>query len=175
MTFGWGVEDNETFAYRIAQGYPEAQFINTGKAAYSAKNLRMTAQSTPAKGYIYIPMYNDNIVSPFLQPTRSSPPLALRTYLGNSQRLGSTRHEAQDWQVDLSAMLSEGRWLILAMDKPSPVLDWLITEYPETVIVTTYTQSVSFADEHPSVNGHGELVDVMEPHVRTFVDDICNQ
>jgi len=34
---------------------------------------------------------------------------------------------------------------------------------------------VSFADEHPSVNGHGELVDVMEPHVRTFVDDICNQ
>jgi len=172
VTFGWGVDDRETFAYQIAEAIPDAQFVNAARPAYSARNLRLTAESEEADGFIYIPVFNDNVVAPSWSPEFAPVPLGMDTYLLYGRR-GPVRGEAMDWRADLGAMLSEGDWLTLAINEPSLVLDWLTDSQSDVVIIPNYTERISQADGHPSAAGHQGLAVSMLSHVEQFVGEVC--
>jgi hypothetical protein len=60
FTFGYGVDDAETWLSLIAADFPNVRFINAGITAYNSTNSLGTLQSFPdATAYVYLSNSND--------------------------------------------------------------------------------------------------------------------
>ncbi len=54
VSFGWGVNDEDTWVNLLATANPGINIINTAKPGYSAGNIRRAIDLFPADGYIYL-------------------------------------------------------------------------------------------------------------------------
>src|SRR5689334_22791068 len=59
ITFGAGVEDDQTWPDLVAQSLGTVNVINPSRPGYNARNFSPLIHSTPADGYIYLAISND--------------------------------------------------------------------------------------------------------------------
>jgi hypothetical protein len=182
LTFGQGVNDMDTFAYRIAQQYPDVRFLNLAKIAYNIGNVRTVVESHPAEGYIYYIADNDDGLSwarpesEWGQPRELPPRLsALRYYVATLQEMNAPAITDPDgfWR-DFDALESRGDVLMFAMG--STLADDIQAREPDITVIPRWSVDlkVSWIDWHPNPAGHQYLIDAMQPEIAAFVASRCS-
>ncbi|PJF26478.1 MAG: hypothetical protein CUN53_07675 [Phototrophicales bacterium] len=181
VTFGQGVNDDETFAYKIALENPGVRFINLGKIAYNIANVRRAVESNPANGYLYFISDNDDGL-PWERPPqewgqpRELPPRlsAVRYYVAAFQERSSASVTDLDafWR-DLEALRARGDVLMFAMG--SPLGAQVIERYPDIAPIPHWgrAMSISWIDGHPNAAGHVYLLNALRERVTDFVTKRC--
>lgn len=175
VTFGFGVNDADTFANQIAQQL-DARIINTALLGYNSVNVRLTIADTPADGYVYVVISNDD------EPThawvnRHPTPLDLGSpdvfgvhYNGLILRFGDVQHDRARFLADLDAMRSRGNVLFVSFEAAS---GWYAQLPPDVIRIPFWTRAVSFIDGHPNAEGHAEIAAALMPYVSEFEARVC--
>jgi hypothetical protein len=165
-----GVEDNETFAWQIAEKFPDVQFVNEGLPAYNAENNRRVIASSKADGIILIHIHNDDFPLSSFEPQSGERRGALELYLyylSIEKRNTDYPRDTAAYNAAMDAINEHDNVLTVAFDNDNLLNDDSVARLP---LWTTY---VSGADFHPDANGHEEITANLLPIVETFVDSIC--
>jgi hypothetical protein len=181
VTFGQGVDDDETFAYKIALENPSMRFINLGKIAYNIANVRRAIERHPASGHIYLISDNDDGL-PWERPPetwgqpRELPPRlsATRYYIAAFQeRSAAPVTDAEAFWRDLGALRARGDVLMLAVE--SPLGARVVERDPDIQLVPHWgrERAISWIDGHPNPAGHDHIKAAIEASVRAFAAQRC--
>jgi hypothetical protein len=181
VTFGQGVNDDETFAYKIALENPDVHSINLGKIAYNIANIRRAVENNPADGYIYFISDNDDGLpwerpqSEWGQPRELPPRLsAVRYYIAAFQeRSVPPVTDSEAFWRDLEALRARGDVLMFAME--SPLGEQVVERYPDIALVPHWgrTMAISWIDGHPNPAGHDYLKNFINDAVQDFISERC--
>lgn len=184
LTFGMGVEDDETWVNLIASQYPNVHFINAGRPVFGAGNVYDSRDEYPADGYIWLVVSNDDFGDAGYTERSTEYLPASRLYwlyvLYPAIFKGSAFNVVNEYGVEpdpntpspsadvANLMLAEDNTLIFGFD-----------EYPtnrieEAILVPIYTDTVSPTDFHPSASAYRDIVDDIAPYIADFVTDICD-
>ena len=193
VSFGMGVDDEETFANLIARNYP-VQIINTARPGYNAQQALWLADFYPADGYIYLHINNDDM--PIIPYTRREndfmPPFATlivyaRPLLDKFNEPSKDEQiqppvqedEANDWLASGQQVYSEAieelviRDDILIFASNYGLGQMLIEQHPQVLPIPHHKFRVSPTDPHPNAEGHEFLYEHMQPYLDNFFDDVC--
>jgi hypothetical protein len=176
LTFGHGVNDDETFSNYLAQAFSNLHIINTGVDTYNSTNILGTLRAFP-EGDAYIYMIVSNDVEP--QYTGGYP--APRGYIGNYffyllRRLaltsngGQTSFPPEDLEryfEELDAMVADPR-VILAGTDGTLIREVEARGYAVNIL-RPYTSTISYVDGHPDPAGHRFIAEQLAPIVNTTV------
>lgn len=168
VTFGWGVEDSETFVNLIAEKFPNIHFLNTARPGYNAGNIARLIPAYPASAYIYLAIDNDNQYPTVYKKVeqQTMPLLAMQAYIG-AYVIGQGKedpHYLEDIQriIDAHALL-----LGFAYDQK------LVLRNLPFIYLPYWTYSISKADGHPNAQGHQAIANAMLPYVQDYVNQVC--
>lgn len=180
VTFGQSVNDDETFAYKTAQAYPEVRFVNEAKLGYNLGNIMYLVTHRPADGYIYVVSDNDDGAMWARPPEnwgerRVLPPRqsAFRSYLLTLQQL-QTPPAPPDMQAfwrDFDLLWQRDDVLIIALE--SPLAARIAERYPDLKRVPWFSERISWIDGHPTPAGHDHILDHIAPYLREFIPARC--
>jgi hypothetical protein len=175
VTWGQGVNDDETFVNRLASHFPNVTIWNTGRNRYSISNVAASIDHYQANGYIWTLISNDT--EPFAIPeTYTRYPSALELYLTTfvSEYRYAQRLNTLVWGDDLPLVVqivTRPDTLVFGFENDPLAIEaesWGVTliPYPEQV--------VSVADKHPNAVGHEQIADSLLPFVTPFISRICH-
>lgn len=172
VTWGEGVNDDQTWVDLVARNLPGINIINAAYNGYNSENVRGTiAQFPDAKAIIYLVISNDPFVTSNSGPVEFPPLFATARYLQYFMR--SEISPAEDWQrfyLDMDAMNKDGRITFVAFD--ASFGKSLADKYPVNLI-PMYTHWISFIDGHPSIEGNKQIAIAMLPIARKAAEK-CN-
>jgi lysophospholipase L1-like esterase len=166
VTFGWGVDDGETFANLLAHELG-LEAVNTGVSAYNAENIIATLDAYAADLYVWLIVGND--AEPERDVVEHSLTLRGRRsgWLGRYVSYLTYNPEAvSDWaafNARLAPLLNRDDVLLFALDRP-------FADALTDVARVNYTGRISAADPHPNAAGHEEIAAAMLPGVRAGCD-----
>lgn len=191
VTFGYGVNDDEVWAYLLAQEFPNVEFINTGITAYNSYNVRQTHEVFPdADAYLYSVIYND--WEPNLNPSKfndhsnnaASMPFIVRYgnfFLHHSSTSATREFTPEELSVhprferfydDIEAIVADERVILLGFENSLTTLaligggyDLYQVEYPR--------YPISYADGHINAEGNAVLAERLKPIMQEIVDNYC--
>jgi|GEM_PF-2083144 len=190
VTVGIGVNDEDTWVNLLAMTYPDIHWINTGRSNYSAPNVQWLQASTPADGYVWIIIDNDNILPqvvtqpPIVNDERY--PSATRLYYNYLRYQFAEPTTAQPGRPVDNPMFYEVSHQILdradtiafAFDvetRVSNITQQLVDDYDNVYKIPWYAGGeISVADRHPNPKGHRLIAEALEPMIGDFADRICN-
>lgn len=169
VTFGWGVDDEETYVNLLAQNYPDVAWRNLSRSGYSAANIVGLHDSYQADAYIWLIINNDHEGrwnGSFNRPT--SLPSASQLYF--EYALFPTQ---RDSVVDLdtyasSVNLLADDTLFFGFDEPPA------NSTTQAIILEKYTETVSVFDQHPNAQGHRDIAQGMIAHLDPYIQDTCH-
>lgn len=177
VTFGQGVDDTETWVNRLAEMVTNVAFVNYGRPTFSAPNVLDSYQTYPADGYIWLVINNDDFPrSDYLERSVAYEP-ASRLYWVH---MIAPRIFPRETLLPNGVPIDEERRAANAAEAMGDdVLIFGFDQYPantidDTIIIPSYTSTVSAVDAHPSPEAHQIIADDMRPHVETFIDRICS-
>lgn len=176
VTFGYGVDDDQTWVNLIARELPDVRVINAGVSGYNATNVRRAVVLYPDAGaLIYLIVNND--AEPEKQPdfTRPHSPetsswlarylLNLPEYLSPvSAEAEIARGDLPRYFDDLRAILADDRVLALAFDDAFGRMT--VERCCAIPLIERGTDRVSPADGHPGVRGNEAIARQILPLVR---------
>ncbi len=165
ITFGWGVNDAQTWINLVARHVPTAQLINAGTFSYNAERVRASLAAFPdAAVYIYFAVDNDGDPDPNWQGTYSSQ-LILEDYAYAA--LAPYRLSAP--MPGFAAALADlkRRTTVLAINANG----WAnrIGAFP----IPPYTHHISRTDGHADATGNQEIAAAVTPLVQQAVARAC--
>jgi lysophospholipase L1-like esterase len=176
VTFGWGVNDADTWANLIAQALPDWHVINAGISGYNSENvLRTLYLHENADAFVYLMVYNDALVTvPFKtgvpkesEPTTSWFSLYLE-YLTNTADIGGPASEDRErFLRDLEDIQSDPRVLIVAF--PGELTDFSRQAAPSIHEIPMFTHSNSRVDGHANAVGNRQIADALLPLVKAHL------
>lgn len=180
MTFGSGVEDNETWVNILAEQFQDVQFINPARPDYSAPNTALVKAYYPADGYLWLIIQGDEQV-PYeytgAQPAYPYPPATAlyRVWLWDKLQGRQTFHGRENdmdgyWQ-SLETIAVDNVLLFGASD--SSLVTITAERYPVTIIPPR-SHPISAVDGHPRPAGHQAIADAMYPTVMEFIEGLCD-
>jgi lysophospholipase L1-like esterase len=187
LTFGWGVNDEDTWANRIAEAFPEWHVINTGVNGFSSENVRLTLQSHPdADAYLYFLSYNDAAPSAHIVQTRDSAPTPSPT--GRTSPAGYESWIALylDWlttpraqapndmprfEQDVRVIGSDPRVLIVAFEG-AELTDQTDELAPGVKTIPEHNSPNSYVDGHPNAQGHARIAESLVPILQEFLSSL---
>jgi hypothetical protein len=181
ITFGQGVNDEDTFAYKFASANPDVQFINRGKIAYNIANISASVANTAADGYIYFVSDNDDGL-PWMRPEsqwglpRQLPPrlAAIQYYLATFREINLPSVGDRDgfWS-QFEALYRRDDVAFFLMG--SPLADEIAVRYPAIPLIPRWTVDlkVSWIDGHPNPAGHDYLLERMSETIAAFIEQRC--
>lgn len=170
VTFGMGVNDNETFVNLIAREMQGYRVINTGYGAYNIDNIEDTRALYPdADCVVYLASAND--AEP--RPTFRGVPYAYTPAIVAHVRLYQTVRAQQpvtydDW-LQRAERLRDGGVLVAAFAH-TPLADAVTESGAPIALIPGYTEAVSAADSHPNARGHQQIADALLPAVRAWCE-----
>lgn len=194
VIFGYGVNDNETVAYYLAQNFPDVHFINTGMVAYNSSNVLANYEAFPnADAYLYLIIGNDydppiaTEGEVFVSSGNERLPQLVRyvnfaIYRGeNNVNLVDDPHTrlAQDVGMlrlldEVDTMASDERVTLVTFDFYNTMIN-LIEERGHEVYEVSYPpQTISIVDAHLNPQGNQALAEQLTPIVEDMVSNTCN-
>lgn len=178
VTFGYGVEDDETFVNQLARMLPEVELINAGLPGFNAEQVRLTLENYPdADGYLYLIISNDRETT--TRPTRAEiiqpGELFILDYvyalLKRFRVLQSIDEDVPNFWQQMDALAAHDELLLFAYQER--VKDWFRgTDYP-LIELTDTGETISFADSHPTPALHRSFAEEMYPSVKALVERVC--
>ncbi len=176
VTFGYGVDDAQSWVNRIARELPDVHVINAGVSGYNSTNvLRTLAQYPTADALVYLIVNND--AEPENQPDFAHPrppdnPSWLALYLLHlpeylnpiSASDEIARGDIPRYLDDLHHILADERVLAVAFDDAFGQLT--VRECCAIPLIARGTDRVSPVDGHPGVRGNQEIAAQMLPLLR---------
>lgn len=177
VTFGLGVNDNQTWPDLVAQDLSGVDAINPSKPGYNAANFMPLIKATPATAYVYLAIANDTEPPAKFIPHGQSiaPESALADYLYYWVKTRPGTAHAQDMSgyiSDLGDLLTMPNVLIVSV-KGNAFNDALRVARPDTVIIPVWTKVISIGDPHPSAAGHREIETAILPHLYPWLLSFC--
>ena len=183
MTYGGGVNDDETWVNLLAQAFPDVHFLNTGRPAYAASEIRELYRFTEADGYIYFIINNDIMPESGMErlPENYRLPNIFGLYrAGISNRYNFEHITEQEFEVadfdtfwaTLGEFSSGGDVMMFTYDY------WEITEetverFPEVLVIPYTDDRVSWYDAHPNATGHQAIFDSIRDDVAALIEEQC--
>jgi lysophospholipase L1-like esterase len=179
VTFGYAVNDEDTFVNQLARQFPDVHFVNRGLSGYNAAQVAASADDTPS---IYFMIHNDSQdVTPQKAPTLSTLNTVFRAstlYYNHWKARGivsaASPDEYPDWfYAALDSLVARPNILIVAYDN-----NWLADDiddrYPITRIPYYGDHHTSYADPHPNPDGHRIIASNLAPIVQTLQVATCS-
>lgn len=167
ITFGYGVDDDETFANRIALALPDVHVYNTGITGYNSTNVLREVQQYPdADGIVYLITYNDDD-GEYIPNFYAAPPSLswIAVYAINlppllfPQQLRPA-HDTDRYLRDVTQIAAQPNTLIVGYDSTlTPIT-------PGAARIAPYTARNSVSDSHPSAEGHRFIAEQLLPLIR---------
>lgn len=176
VTFGYGVDDDQTWVNRIARALPAAHVVNAGVSGYDSANVARAVDQYPdADALVYLIVNND--AEPEKQPDfdHPRPPdasswlalylLHLPEYLSPvSAEAEIARGDLPRYFDDLRAILADDRVLALAFDD---AFGRMTVERGFGIsLIERGEDRVSPADGHPGARGNQQIAAQILPLVR---------
>jgi hypothetical protein len=194
FTFGYGVNDAETWLNHIAAEFPEVRFVNAGITAYNSSNSLGTWSSFPdATAYVYLS--NSNDWEPSLSPgdieyrnAASTMPFIVRYgnyfYHRRVAEANTTPMTAEElfaipqyeqYFADLQAFNEIENFTIItwASSKLNPGLDALGVDYQTVVLPAGHINS--FVDGHLNAEGNRLFAENLSPIMAGVIESACGQ
>ena len=179
FTFGLGVNDEDTFVNYLAQSLA-LNARNYGINGYNTQQVLIMRNRIQADGYVYLHIDNDwhrravfdeGTVREQLQ----QPVFALSPYL-RSRPVGEPTLADDNgiYRVSLATLATDPQVLTFAFDTD---IGTRAHEWHKSIILlddALYIEhQTSYLDAHPNKTGHHLIAGVMQPHLETFVNRIC--
>ncbi len=177
VTFGYGVNDAQTWVNLIARERPDLHVINAGVSGYNSTNVRRSIDPFPdADAFVYLIINNDAEPEKrpdFAHSKPSAPEMGswLALYLGNLPEylhpINSddliARGEIERYLDDLRQIRASagGRLRLVAFDDGFGRMTASV--FSDVVLIERGTDRVSAADGHPGVRGNEALADQILP------------
>lgn len=175
ITFGWGVNDKDTFANLIARDMPEFHVVNTGIPAFnSTYSIRRMNEFPDADQVVYLIFINDPETLPDVY--QSVPKFSNYSWTTNyliwlfalreHDRLQSqyTDAEYQHFEQELRELSADPRVTLFTFGLPEDDRTYEIAYTccnAHPIPVLNAAQRVSLIDPHPNTAGHRVLADEM--------------
>ncbi len=172
VTFGYGVDDAQTWVNLVARQRPDLHVVNAGVSGYNSTNVRRgVEQDRTADALVYLIVNND--AEPENQPDFAPTPPEmgswLALYLVNLPEylhpVGAdeliARGDMARYFADLRQIRADGRVRLVAFDDAFGRLT--AREFPDVALIERGTDRVSPADGHPGVRGNQEIAAQMLP------------
>lgn len=192
FTFGYGVNDDETWAYHLAQAFPDVTFVNTGITAYNSEHVRRTYELYPdADAFLYTVIYNDweptaNYAAnnDNENPAKSMPYIVRygNFFLYRSHETNTTQYTPEELVTipDMQRFLSDIK--ILKEDSRVELLGFKDTLTSLAMIGAGYDfypldyphYPISFSDGHLNAEGHRVFAEELQPIVQEIIDKHCS-
>ncbi len=178
VTFGQGVNDDETWVNRLAQRFPGVKFVNAGVPGYNLPNL--IAQYERFKDQYQAVLYTliDNDVEASI--SRKQPPLttwlvrhsAIFLYLHALSLPRPPNMPESEYRAYLDILSADPRVLMTAFASGG-VSEALVKDYPAIFLQPMWTHFLSPFDPHPSAQGHEEIAQTAAPLVEQIIAQFC--
>lgn len=183
FTWGYAVNDDETFANRIADALG-VHVINAGRNGYNAEQVLASRNYYDADLYVYLHIWNDH-----------QPPVRVHQHQAESA-LMSYYHTLRNNGIGMFGTIAErqaiGADYINAMDVLTGDSDVMVFVFEDVLFsgLGTYASErwsnvimlpdsvyindmVSYSDPHPNAIGHQQIADAMLADVLSFIEDTC--
>jgi hypothetical protein len=175
VTFGFGVSDAETFVNLLAQ-QTDARLLNTAIPAYNSANILKTLHTTPAAGYVYVIISNDD--EPTKTRTNRYPVASVFQQNSIMVYVDALTHLGGDAERDIDRFNAD----MAALDRPDVLrvafrdpLNWYQTLPDDVVLLPMWTHGNSVIDGHPDKVGHAEIAQHLAPYVSDFAARLCGK
>lgn len=176
VAFGQGVNDDQTFANRLAQAV-QVQVVNAAFEGYNSQQVLGALRHFPqANVVLYLVSNNDKDDAwRFDRPAPVSAMPALSLYVsalspwGKRVQAGETGSQAR-FDSDLRQIASDRRVIIFAFPEP---IGYEVHDHYGAHLIPWYTQHNSWIDGHPNAVGHAEIAAALLPIVHEAVQEHC--
>lgn len=179
VTFGGGVNDDQTWVNQVARELPGVHVRNYGVPRYNSTNVLYTRQAYPDHAaYIYAIFNNDS--EPIYDPSQDTtlvtgltqPWIIYYMQLALKRSTPAAPIDAERFFSDLDALLAEERVHLMAF--ADDVLTDLVVERGYSVHIVPYPPyPVSVADFHLNPQGSAELAASVVPFARDIAEQSC--
>jgi hypothetical protein len=179
VTFGFGVNDQDTFVNQLAQQFPDVQFHNYGLVGYNAAQVAASQSiMPPADGYIYMLINNDaDTVLPWPVPPRSFRlDMGIQDYWWdwNKRTFSQPEQVIPDWFWDSLNQLTAIPHLRIVGFPDNTLTDRVAERYAITFLDWSQHR-ISRNDAHPNAFGHRELAVQLIPIVANLITEACSR
>ena len=177
VTFGWGVNDHETFVNLLAQTTAGTQVVNAAHSGYSVENSLLSRFVYRAEGYVWLVIDND--AQPAVWHTDLIPqplPPATSLYLTWLLRPHPPNPPASwgEYRVQADRLAQDNRVLVMGFTNDA-LIESLQQSYPQVRTIPMYREQISIVDHHPNARGHQQIAQAMQPYLADFVERICGK
>lgn len=177
VTFGYGVDDEQTWIDLLARELPDAAMINTGMTGYNLDDVVATYRQLSADAYVYLLIDND--ADPPKQWWRYSPADSTSALLDYAT--------VWQWQhgdpsipdfpavffATLGKLMSDRRVTVVGF-QDDDLARQSADRYPALELIPHWTHANSRADSHANAEGNAEIAAAMFPIVKDVVAHACN-
>lgn len=173
LTFGFGVNDADTWVNLLARDFPNVYILNAGVTGYNANQVLTTIEQVRAAGYFYLMIWND-----------AEPPLAIDSRWPDNNISALSLYilwlRAVEPPSDMGAFSDAVRNIEARPDtqiigfqtEPPGIYAW-VAEHYSTPLILLYTHVNSHADSHPNMEGNKEIEVEIKPLFAQFAHRIC--
>jgi hypothetical protein len=165
FTFGWGLDDDETFAYHLSRMLPEVRIINTGRPAYNSTNLTRVVDYHDADGYVYLAIGDDNEAPAVYTPPPGKMPAAL-TIIVTRLIMPVQAPPPPDYALYIDVLTELERAGVVFVALEHSALPELIAGWGFDVHTIEMTGILSPSDGHPSAEAALDMAHQLAPIVR---------
>ena len=180
VTFGYGVEDAETFVNLVAQALPDWRVINDSYPGWNIQNLEGAWAQHPDADLIFVLTITNDLTESYLTPgQRGWRPLYIQAYAmwvgwiftGFPTPAPETLAALEPgWIASISALAADPRVTFLTIDTAGDYEQRVASMFPDkTVILENYTGLVSTVDSHPNPASHVFLAAQIIPVVQSRI------
>jgi hypothetical protein len=168
VTFGLGVSDADTWANVAARELPAVHIVNAGVPAASIGTVAAEIRRTPADGYVYLMIDNDDAPEGDVRRW-GIPDGAIRTYLYMLQEFRPAQYTPDPGaRAQITAVAErEDTQAVAFAGNP------MARDVPDVTYIPMYTKRISRVDAHADAEGNAQIAASILPIVRKLAATRC--
>lgn len=180
VTFGYGVEDAETFVNLVARDFPDWHVINDSYPGWNIQNLEAAWEMHPDADLIFVLTITNDMDEPmrtadmrgwrpsYIQLYGTMIVWLLRGFPVPSPEAAAALEPG--WRASISRIASDPRVTLLTIDTTGDYEQLVREMFPDkTTVLQNFTSLVSTVDSHPDPSSHQFLADQITAVVREKV------